>query len=725
MQIPQVFNNSGVNMRIFFLSFFLGTFAFEVSYAHDLNVSYDKGVNNIDRLVLEKSLEQVSALIPQSMKSKLPKNIVLKVSRLSDHKEIPNEACVSPADKVTNEQKKKKFTYGSYNLLGNTLTINEIVVRELEKGKEKSTIISCQHKSLYERAIATIIHELTHAYDLNNGRVSNTIEFINKAGYKKGLLRTKSKNVQAMRSTDLYELTNISESFATNMEYFLMDSEFLCRKPTMFEFYRNLLGVDPYPNRNCSVSNKIMVSSPNGYTQMSLLNNRIYRIDYLLASPGKGISSGFGHSMFRIVTCAPERFDPIANKTIPATEFGEKCLNDKMHHLVVSYRANMDDGKLNYLKGLTGGYPSMLFLLNFNDVLNEYNRDELRDIVSYPLNLSKKERDEFISRVREEHWNYRGAYKFITNNCAVESYDLLKGALSNTELQTRSSLFPVGVLKDLDELNFLSVKDGSIEQYNASTEQIILAYNKAYGYKLTNNNKTDKKAVVKFIDVSTAAERLERFNQFSKTQIPASDMNAELTYLKERLVVSSSFSVLEQQISRFLALKFRKKASGMLMNSKDERLTALSNEVREMLTVNFFDFADIGYGIPLNDEIVSDADLKEKAILNSEAMMKTEKFLKEMMPQEFATLESITQNTQTYNMHALSLRKEFRAKLEIYIKQVLKNLSREAYTKSILVKASSGDSSQIAKVRELIGNELVTEKEILDAKLVKWVKEVI
>ena len=707
-------------MKIFFLSILLSTFAFEVSHAHYLNVNYDKGVSKTDRIVIEASLNEVSALMPQSMKSKLPNNIIIKVARLSDHNEIPNEACVALADEVSTDENKKVFIYGNYQFHKNTLTINEAVVSELAKGKTRSTRIACKHKSLYERAIATIIHELTHAYDLNNGRISNSIEFINKAGYKKGLIKTKNKNIEAMRSSDLYELTNITESFAVNMEYFLMDSEFLCRKPSMFNFYKNLLGVDPYPNRSCNVSDKIMVSSPNGYSQSSLLNNRIYRIDYLLASPGQGISSGFGHSMFRIVTCAPERFDVISNRMIPATEFGEKCLNDKMYHLVVSYRANMDDGKLNYMKGLTGGYPSMLFLLNFNDVLSEYNRDELRDITSYPLKLTRKELIEFISRVREEHWNYKGAYKFVTNNCAVESYDLLKSAVRTSELETRSSLFPTGVLKDLNELKLISLNDKAIEQYKASTDQIILAYNKAYGYKISKNEKNNKKAVVKFIDESTTESRLENFTKFT-----SSDMNAELTYLKERLIVASSFSVLEQQINRFIALKFRKKAADLLMNSKDERVLALSKEVRQLLTVNFSDFSDNGYGVPLNDETVSDEELNDKAALNTEAMMKTEKFLKEMMPVEFAILESNIKNTQTYNMFSLSVRKEFRTKLEIYIKQVLKNLSREDYTRSILLKAAAGDFLQITKVRELIGKELVTEKEILDSKLVTFIKEVI
>jgi len=716
-------------MKAMFLSFFLVNLAFGAqTYAHDLSLSYAKDVKDTDKQVLETTMEEVSALLPQSFKNNLPKNIEIKVSRLSDHKVIPEEVCGATSDhsaEDSKDDKKKPFIYGMYQQLGNSLTINTAVLSELAKGKEKSKRINCQHKSLYDQAIATIIHELTHAYDFNSGRISNTMEFIRKAGFKKGLLKIKNKNIQAMRSADKYELVNIAESFAVNMEYFTMDPEFMCRKPSMFDFYKRLLGVDPYPNRNCAVSNMVMASSQLGYIPTPLLASRVYRIDYLLASAGKGISSGFGHSMFRIVICAPERFDPITNRTIPATPFGKKCLEDKLYHLVVSYRANIDDGKLNYIKGLTGGYPSMLFILNFSDVLDEYNRDELRDLISYPLTLSTKEREEFITRVKEEHWNYRGAYKFINNNCAVESYDLLKGALSRDQLQTKSSVTPNGVLDDLDKLNFLSVKDGSIETFKAKTEQIILAYNKAYGYKLKNNEKSNKDAVLKFIDESTIAQRMARFNQYVKTEIPTSDLNAEVTLLKERLVATSSFSVMEQQIMRSLALKYRKQAADMFMNTKDQKVQDIIKETGAAFTQNFTDLAGTGYGIPLSEEMVSSEDLSEKAAAAGETMAKAEKFLREMMPNEFATLEGINKSIAVYNKQSLAVRKEFRLKLEIYVNQVLKNLTREDFTREIMKKAADGDAESLAQVRELMGKDLVTEKEILDTKLVKLINELV
>ncbi len=425
------------------------------AFAQDLGLKYSADINVQDKKTLELVFEEVSDLLPEKLKEGLPKDLEIKIVSLTAHKVIPSEVCSKISDlkpiqdEDTSEVKKeivRPFVYGSYNQYKNVLTINAPVMLELSKGRSNSKRINCQHKSLYDQAIATLIHELTHAFDFNNGRISNSLEYINRAGFKKGLLKTKSKNIQAMRSADVYELVSIAESFAVNVEYFTMDPEFLCRKPSMFNYFKQLFNVDPFPSRACKVNNTVMVStSGSGYVPTVIDPSRVYRIDYLMASPGKGIESGFGHSMFRIIMCAPERIDPISNRLIPATPFGKKCLEDRLFHLVASYRANVEDAKLNYVKGLVGGYPSMLFILNFSDVLDEYNRDELRDVVSHPLKLTVKEREDFILKLKEEHWNYRGSYKFINNNCAVESYDLLKSSLDRVQLSSKSSVSPEGV----------------------------------------------------------------------------------------------------------------------------------------------------------------------------------------------------------------------------------------------------------------------------------------
>ncbi len=711
--------------KLLLASFLFGAHAF----AHDMSVKYAADIKPQDKKTLESVLNEVADILPVKMRDGLPKDLEIKIAALTNHKTIPDEVCsaiVKSAEK-TDDKKEivRPFVYGNYNQYKNVLTINTPVLIELQKGKDNSKRINCQHKSLYDQAIATIVHELTHAFDFNNGRISNSIEYINRAGFKKGLLKPKTKNIQAMRSADVYELVNIAESFAVNMEYFTMDPEFFCRKPSMFNYFKQLFNTDPFPTRTCKVNNTVMVSSSaTGFVPTVIDPSRVYRIDYLLASAGKGIESGFGHSMFRIIMCAPERFDPISNRVIAATPFGKKCVEDRLFHLVVSYRANVEDAKLNYMKGMFGGYPSMLFILNFSDVLDEYNRDELRDVISYPLKLTVKEREEFILKVKEEHWNYRGSYKFINNNCAVESYDLLKSALDRSQLNSQSSVSPNGVLEDLDKMNFLSVKSDEIETFKAKTDQIILAYKSAYGYKL-KSDKDNKKAVQKFVDESSVDSRMAQFQKFTKTKIQESELNAEIALLKERQVAASSFSVMEQQILRTLALKYRKQAADSFMNTQDEKLKNIVKETGAAFSQSFTDLSKSGYGIPFNDEMVTREDLASKAANGAEVMARAEAALREMMPNEFATLEKIAANIKTFNSYSLQVRKEFRSKLDLYVAQVLKNLSRDDYTREIMSNAANGDQESLNKVRELLGKDLVSEKEILDVKLRKLIQELV
>ncbi len=712
-------------LLIFVITPFIGN-----AYSQDFNYTISGQVSSKEKITLQEIMKEVSELLPAKLKSQLPDNLQINVAMISAHKNIPNEVCASGKEDKLQEKKvtgkkEKSFVYGYYEQTTNTLTLHSAVLNELSKGRAGSTRINCQHKSLYNQALATIVHEITHAYDFHNQRISNSMEFIRRAGFKKGLLKVKSKNIEAMRSADPYELINIAEAFAVNMEYFTMDPEFMCRKPSMFEFYKKHFGFDPFPDRKCSANTTVMMSTMQGFIPVALDSRRVYRIDYLLASAGKGISSGFGHSMFRIVMCAPERQDLVSGKTIVATPFGKKCLDDKLYHLVVSFRANVEDATLNYLKGLTGGYPSMLFILNLGDVLDEYNRDELRDVMAYPMALSSKEKDEFVTRVIEEHWNYRGSYKFVNNNCAVESYDLLKTAIDRASLDENTSITPNGVLADLDRLQFTSSKHTEVETYKAKTDQLILAYLTAYGAKLSQSEKTRKNAVLKFMEESKATTRMTIFDKFQKSKIQNVSLNEEVVVLKERMVKASSFSVMEQQILRTLALKFRKKAADMFMNTNDERIKKMIAETGAAFSQSFTDLSKSGYGIPFNEEMVSKDDLDKKVVNSAEALVKADGYLRELMPVEYEVLESIAANIKVYNNYSLQVRKDFRGKLDSYVFQVLKNMAINEETRELLNSASQGNSASLKMVRNYLGAELVSEKEILDARLRKVISDIL
>lgn len=688
--------------------------------ASELSIKINSN-NESYKQTLQNVLKDLNQILPEKFISSLPKDIELKIEKLSNHQEIPSNICKEDEDI---KDSKARFIYGEYRPLSNALVLNVPVVEELKKGKLSSKKINCQHKSLYDQALATIIHELSHAYDNNNGQPSSTYEFLRRAGFKKGLLRIKNKNVNAQRSADPYELTSVKESFAVNFEYFIQDEEYACRRPSMFDYYKNLFLTDPFPSRKCELNKKVMLSSMQGFIPVDLDPSRVYRVDYLLASPGKELSSGFGHSMFRLVVCAPDRIDPITNKRIPATPYGKKCLEDKLFHVVVSYRANVEDATLNYLKGVFGGYPSMLFILSFSDVLDEYNRDELRDLYAYPLKLSNKEKDDVVKKVIEEHWNYRGAYKFFTNNCATESLDLLKASLNNDRLNKNKVLTPKGFLEDLDKLELLDEKNPEMETYHAKTDSLIEAYKSAYGYK-SKNSKEDKKALLKFIDESSADLRREGFQKASGLSINLGDDHLELFEYKKKLIRMSSFSVLEQQILRTIGSKFRKKAADLYFNTKDEELKKKLDDMANNMKSSFSDLASAGYGVPLTTEMKSTEDLKAKLENTSESMKKVEELFRQNFPSEFETLNKISENILMMNDVSIKTRKIYREKLERYVLTVLMNLNNSDTGHELMLSAKNNDKNALLELRNKLDANLISEKEILDAKLIKIISQII
>src|SRR5690606_767519 len=134
-------------------------------------------------------------------------------------------------------------------------------------------------------------------------------------------------------------------------------------------------------------------------------------------SPDARPMSRWGHSMLRVVACAPGR------------EPGPDCRLDLEHHLVLSFRAFVDDVQVSNWRGLTGAYPPRLFILPLGQVVDEYTRVELRGLRSFPLHLAPEEIASLLGRAAQVHWSYDGRYRFVGNNCAVETWKLLNGGV--------------------------------------------------------------------------------------------------------------------------------------------------------------------------------------------------------------------------------------------------------------------------------------------------------
>ena len=169
-----------------------------------------------------------------------------------------------------------------------------------------------------------------------------------------------------------------------------------------------------------------------------------YGVDYLLAGVGEDWSSRWGHSMFRLIVCAPHR-----------QKVSKKCRSDLEHHVVLSFRANPQDMMLSYWKGFFGGYPSKMFLSSaFGIFIRSISVGEQRELISVPLRFSRQERENFVHHLLEIYWEYLGDYKFLTNNCQSESEDMLRAIFENEKVHYLTALSPVGLMEELFEARF-------------------------------------------------------------------------------------------------------------------------------------------------------------------------------------------------------------------------------------------------------------------------------
>ena len=352
---------------------------------------------------------------------------------------------------------------------------------------------SLRHHNGHRLATATLLHETAHVIDFyskrsphlqreilecstvntkNHSAIPKTKYFknCNQALRSKGRLsgnpdflrRLRWDNVKLSEahpgSPNQYEYTNQEEFFAVNFEYFLLDPQFSCRRPTIYQQYQEVFQWNPFPQPNCkSYSHFFVMNSPQ---TVDLDLQKIIRISYLHASEGEAIMSRWGHSMFKIDYCDQS----IINGICPG----------KIKNIIAGFQAHIVDSQIDNLKGIFGKYPSRLFFLDTSKILSEYTRKELRDVEEYELNLSQEQIKLFTLKLYETYWSYSSKYKFFSNNCAIEASNFIQSVLhsghpfNNEDVQT-----PIELLKALKKT--LLISQIPIKHYASFTETLNLA----------------------------------------------------------------------------------------------------------------------------------------------------------------------------------------------------------------------------------------------------------
>lgn len=170
----------------------------------------------------------------------------------------------------------------SQNLIVLNERINNFTLSQLKQlapndwlKNSKINYIKTKHKSLYNLIFGAMIHEVFHIYDFKGiphleymttrkhciqaaaikevsfepeckaidhiqKSISDSPEFLQLSGFsKRGFFvsENKSLNTQETRSADVYEYESPDEAFAVNMEFFLLDPEYKCRRPLLYSYF--------------------------------------------------------------------------------------------------------------------------------------------------------------------------------------------------------------------------------------------------------------------------------------------------------------------------------------------------------------------------------------------------------------------------------------------------------------------------------------------------------
>lgn len=316
------------------------------------------------------------------------------------------------------------------------------------------------HKTTLQLFRATFVHELMHFYDLyvlpalQQPSISTKPEFLNLAGFpERGFMipwRSAVNHLQEA-SPDPYEWKNPREALAVNMEYFVLDPSFSCRRPGLDRLFREHFGLPQKRRDNtCPLKPQVLINFSTQHEPSVRWETwdfaKLYQIHYLYAGSGAEGSSRFGHAMLRLVFCAPSR-----------TQVGPDCLKDVFAHRVVSFRAAVNQPVVDWWKGLNGDYPAILFLMPFADVHRDYTYKEMRELFSLPLALTLLEKQRLFDRIVEMHWSYQGAYRFLSDNCAHETMNLLQSALLERSMLSQDFVIrPDSLYGDLLDLRIAS-----------------------------------------------------------------------------------------------------------------------------------------------------------------------------------------------------------------------------------------------------------------------------
>jgi hypothetical protein len=283
-------------------------------------------------------------------------------------------------------------------------------------------------------------------------------------------LKTRTKRVS---DTHAYlHLGRWSGSFAENIELMTFDPQYRCRRPALFQFLKQqfpaptpttrststptLLTTNQTVEDDVNCADRFQIQDPITEDTLTIRPEDVLEVHYLYAGRGTTQTTANGHSMIRLVICDPE---------LSKTKTLEECRKHLRTNLVISYQFVVPELSHSNWKSLTGGYSSQIFIDPMQrdqpqqDVIKRYTQKQNRDLVSLPLKMNREQIGRLVETVIDQYWSYQTPYKFLSQNCATEAFELLKAAYLDPKLSLQSAISPAGVSStllesDLADLSF-------------------------------------------------------------------------------------------------------------------------------------------------------------------------------------------------------------------------------------------------------------------------------
>lgn len=574
-----------------------------------LHLQKDSSLSLSDKVTIESRILQSASLLPSVIQNALvSKDITFQFASLSNKKVDLKQICTPGFNHRLAQTRPSRQ---------NPVIVLDNSLKAIALGQQNFSF-PCGHGTSERLFKAVVVHELGHVYDFSTRLSQNESHELSKCRFEKvesaskmqsqklrstprceylasrnrlvsdrksfEILSQAKRNKLGARVPEAYELTNLEENFAVNLEYFLLDPDYQCRRPSFYEYYAKQFKHEPFKGRNCDTVNYVL-SGGDG-RPVSLDASRVYQVHYFMGGPGKALMSRWGHSMVRLIVCSPDR-----------ATVGPDCLQDISHHVIVSFRANVADIVTNYWKGLSGAYPSQLFILPMSQVTTEYNRNEERDLLSYPLSLTEEQKNLFVKRVMELHWSYRGKYYFISNNCAGETFELITSVLpeGHSLLHKVKPVTPQGVA-DL-------LQSAGLMQNLTGTNQDLIDHGYLFPSKVDEDLQRSFAAIRSL--VQARYKTLEQYLESSKADERASLVESLSTQNKSAASLAASFFLLEVKIDRDLTKVVQEEVMKMIDSEAGEKyVDEYKNMIRQLTPTEHL---SKGYGIPMRSEFDANA----------------------------------------------------------------------------------------------------------------------